>query len=356
MDDDCQLQMENLLLDDYRLQLVAIAIAKNVVPISLHNLGMMRTGWYNDVMSTVRERFHRPDILDGMDAWYALVAEAEAELFPTHQTDPDQMQIDQVEAMLRGASERWFFDVCRILEVLLWKNVSPGWFEGLCQDDNNHQLVKFFRPAEFEQLLLRGGIISFVGSKDLVSKVWAKVLQLEVRLLVYGGRHSELDALMARNYVTFPDFLAGGNDVDDVFHLAARHGHRQTIEWMLRAGAQNGLWWDFDDAIVGTPMHWAAMRAHKNVVRMLVKAGASIETPSQALQHRTPLHLACENGHATAVHVLVEAGADIHACDLDGLTPAMLALQRGEYDFFYVNQLLATVKLRSREERKVKPR
>ena len=72
-----------------------------------------------------------------------------------------------------------------------------------------------------------------------------------------------------------------------------------------------------------TPLHLAAEKGHTEVVRVLVKFGASTE----ALNYRqyTPMHRAALLGHVDAVGALLELGAKVDTAAGNGDTALILA-------------------------------
>eukprot|EP00435_Cladocopium_sp_Y103_P017390 s88_g4.t1 len=86
-------------------------------------------------------------------------------------------------------------------------------------------------------------------------------------------------------------------------------------------------------AVGFTPLHAVAIQGHLEAVRLLLEAGAELETRITAIDGTVPLHLAACYGHLDVVRVLVEAGAekDQPATDSE-LTPLYAAVDRGHLD------------------------
>jgi uncharacterized protein len=68
-----------------------------------------------------------------------------------------------------------------------------------------------------------------------------------------------------------------------------------------------------------TPLHHAARHNHVEVVRLLLKAGASIN--AREANDITPLLMAISNNNMAAAHYLLERGGDVNAMDWYGRTP-----------------------------------
>ena len=113
-------------------------------------------------------------------------------------------------------------------------------------------------------------------------------------------------------------------DVEKPLREAAKGGHEEVVEALLKAGAQV----EAKDKDGGTPLHWAAEKGHEKAVGVLLKAGADIEAKDK--YGYTPLHLAAEKGHEKMVEVLLKAGADIEAKGrYHGETPLHWAAEKG---------------------------
>ncbi len=91
------------------------------------------------------------------------------------------------------------------------------------------------------------------------------------------------------------------------------------------------------DASGFTPLHWAAKQGALDCSRLLLDAGADVNSDSNSL--KTPLHQAAvahQNmvllpSNVDLMALLIEAGADVDAQDSKGRTPLFLACQGG-YD------------------------
>lgn len=108
--------------------------------------------------------------------------------------------------------------------------------------------------------------------------------------------------------------------------LAAQNGRRDTVLFLLRDWKVNP-----NDVDKGGQMalHWAAVRGHGDVVKLLVEYGANPNMPDGGKW--TPLHRAAEGGHEDAANAL-RAGvekADPNVTGPNGVTPLMQAARRG---------------------------
>ena len=76
-----------------------------------------------------------------------------------------------------------------------------------------------------------------------------------------------------------------------------------------------------------TPLMWAALNGHDQIVRELIRAGADVNGKNYI--KRTALHRASWRGHSSVIKTLAEAGANLNVQDVDGVTPLMEAAYWG---------------------------
>ena len=110
---------------------------------------------------------------------------------------------------------------------------------------------------------------------------------------------------------------------DKQMMAAARENDTVSLEKLLKCPRSPNT----RDAEGQTPLHHAAEHGHVEPMRLLLEAGAEIDTPS-----KTPLHAAVESGHLEAVRFLVQNGAQKDVLDDFGCTPLDLAVQNEHLD------------------------
>jgi ankyrin repeat protein len=90
---------------------------------------------------------------------------------------------------------------------------------------------------------------------------------------------------------------------------AAKAGDEESLKLALESG--------FDvntvDELKNTALHYAASKAHLNVMHLLIENGAGLNLTNDRLS--TPLHLTEKN--MDAIRILLEAGADPNLTDAD---------------------------------------
>lgn len=133
---------------------------------------------------------------------------------------------------------------------------------------------------------------------------------------------SALDAAQAAGHDTVARLLrsVGARGAGPALALAAGRGDLDEVKRLLASGEP------VDSAAMDragrrfVPLHRAALRGHADVVRELLRAGATIDAKiggGPPPWDRSALHLAAAAGHGDVVDLLLEAGADAAALDLD---------------------------------------
>jgi ankyrin repeat protein len=69
-----------------------------------------------------------------------------------------------------------------------------------------------------------------------------------------------------------------------------------------------------------TPLHCAVLRSHIEAIKLLIGAGANVNTGTKIMQ-RSPLHTAIQTGGLEEALLLIQAGANLDIMDKDGHTP-----------------------------------
>ncbi|XP_060089312.1 CARD- and ANK-domain containing inflammasome adapter protein-like [Heteronotia binoei] len=149
------------------------------------------------------------------------------------------------------------------------------------------------------------------------------------------------------------DINAVNSANETLLHIAATHGHIKIIDYLINKGAKLGV----KDKKGRTPLHRAAEKGHNNAVKMLLQAGANIysldqegKTPlhlaswsshTQVLksilgeevrqyknQHNF-LHMAALKDDSNLVQILLKHGALVDTKDEKGQTALGYAVSRG---------------------------
>ncbi|ETI57442.1 hypothetical protein F443_00262 [Phytophthora nicotianae P1569] len=109
----------------------------------------------------------------------------------------------------------------------------------------------------------------------------------------------------------------GGDVALTPLHDACAGGRRHEVAFLLEHGADPDT---LGEQVIGcfrrTPLHWAAMRGHARIIRLLVRYGANVD--ARDVFGRTPLAWACVLNRTRAVEALLESGADVNVRDAQG--------------------------------------
>lgn len=88
------------------------------------------------------------------------------------------------------------------------------------------------------------------------------------------------------------------------------------------------IWWKGDTLPLNHGLCWACQKGHVDVVGVLLKHGADVNTSKGA-----PLRIACYQGHLDAVTALLDAGAEV---DAHRGAPLQMAASKGYLDIVEV--------------------
>ncbi|XP_013403524.1 inversin-like [Lingula anatina] len=106
-------------------------------------------------------------------------------------------------------------------------------------------------------------------------------------------------------------------------YWAALNGHEDIVKLLLERGAVPNI----TDENGSAPLHRAAYKGHEDIVKLLLEHGADPNITNK--WGRTPLHGAALYGHKDSVKHLLEHGADPHITDEDKETAYDLAVKKG---------------------------
>ncbi|XP_029431054.1 ankyrin repeat and death domain-containing protein 1B isoform X3 [Rhinatrema bivittatum] len=107
------------------------------------------------------------------------------------------------------------------------------------------------------------------------------------------------------------------------FHLAAEHGHIQTVNNLISLK----LFTLEKDKEGNTALHLAAKNGHSEVVETLINRWDEVDKTNE--NGETPFYLAAEGGHEDCAVLLLEAGSDINSLNNDSSGALHAAAQNG---------------------------
>ncbi|KAH7383007.1 ankyrin repeat-containing domain protein [Cadophora sp. MPI-SDFR-AT-0126] len=144
---------------------------------------------------------------------------------------------------------------------------------------------------------------------------------------------------------------------ENALFLAARHGHIEIVDVLLKSNAKPDADRKGHD---GTPLHWAIDEGYVDIARLLLDYNAELETMNIVFQtpllvatfegqwdlakllvfkganvnvkdneiEVTPLHMASLHGRSDLVEILLDKGAEVNARTTDGQTALLDARER----------------------------
>jgi ankyrin repeat protein len=127
---------------------------------------------------------------------------------------------------------------------------------------------------------------------------------------VSSGFYLERDLLMATKRVRYGPYKRTR------LMSLSRQGDVERVSFLLKVHAEV----DAADAHGRTSLHWASLKGHASVVRLLLDRGADVGARTTPLGD-TPLHWASGWGHESVVRLLLDGGADVGARTTGRLTP-----------------------------------
>ena len=166
-------------------------------------------------------------------------------------------------------------------------------------------------------------VMGCINNKEII-KIY-KGLDITLGRLVQQG---DADAL--RDHLSSlggtPNVIGAVNEVNESgwppLHMAIQTGHKEVVEVLLEAGADKNKVVHYK-----TPMDIAIQRDYAEVVELLLKAG--VDKNKAIISGCTPLWHACSKGYTAIVKVLLKADASTYIADQHNQTPLMMARHHG---------------------------
>jgi hemoglobin len=147
--------------------------------------------------------------------------------------------------------------------------------------------------------------------------------------LMIGSWHPALLDFVRTKIALDPSLIQERYTGRTLLHAASAAGSLAMVELLLRLGADPNA----TDGGGHTPLYSVgnecALPRGGNVVRALVRAGATVDAHDGA-KHCTALHMAARRGNADVAEALLDCGADIESRDSHGDTPLRRSVNCGK--------------------------
>ncbi|XP_048257852.1 ankyrin repeat domain-containing protein 50-like [Haliotis rufescens] len=167
-------------------------------------------------------------------------------------------------------------------------------------------------------------VVKYVLSQDIVDiNCRGRKTKTPVMLAARNGHKEVVEILVKKGADLSLAYNAAGSNV---LHLACFNGHVDVVKYLLSQGTVNinSRGWR-----KRTPVMRAAGNGQKEVVELLVKQGADLSLAYNTAGSNV-LHLACFKGHVDVVKYLLSQDiVDINSRGLKKRTPVMLAAEKG---------------------------
>ncbi|KAF3284331.1 hypothetical protein TWF970_011549 [Orbilia oligospora] len=234
---------------------------------------------------------------------------------------------DQIMTRIQGQHKHSF---SRARSLLSWLTGSK---QQLTTQELRHALAVQVGQSQFDEKDIPDlgrvvsfccGLVAFDEDSDIIRLVHytAQDYLMENQSEWLPNMETEI-AESCVTYLSYEVFRTGARNAGGTFHERLRSNplyEYASANWGYHVNAA---------AIGGgrTPLSWAVEKGHEAVARLLINAGAEIETKNS--EGLTPLLQAAWNGHEAVVRLLIEAGAKTETKDNGNLTPLSWAVEKG---------------------------
>ena len=162
------------------------------------------------------------------------------------------------------------------------------------------------------------------GHKDIVELLINRGAQVNAKT---DNGFTPRDWAIKRSHTHIADLLKTYGGKTSSIHTHVRDGDLAGVQAYLDAGVDINA----RDENGSTPLHWAALEGHKDIVELLINRGAEVNATSE-IGGWTPLHMAASKNHIQVVSFLIKKGADEDAkAIIGGWTPLHWAASE-DYD------------------------
>ncbi len=269
-----------------------------------------------DIFAEARDWFTNEEIkqtaLD-IAAYYGEADNAEAIInhpaFDEAKPDLRQKLLDKcLIASVRSNPDARKPDRSKLLRVLLKKGADPN-----ATDETGHTAIQFVACEMFP-----GRDEENEGQKKLIAILLEHGGKLDFFSAVATGDESVVTRMLKEDPLRVN---SNGPNAFPVLHCAVSRDYRNIVDLLLNAGANVEIRNESDETGEGngTALHIAAIWGRDEIAKRLIEAGADVNARGRL--KRTPLHDAARSANVQMMRILLDNSAMIDAKDSEGKTP-----------------------------------
>jgi len=260
-----------------------------------------KTGWQN------RMYFFQAEKEEDLESWKKAISNAA----PGKKLPHTQQMTDEIAKLFKG---------CAKGETALVKSLLDSKKVGLdCMDEEGNTPLHWATVGghvELTQLLVDHGADVEAKSKDGFTPLHSVAQEDHYKIMEV--------LLNAKAKVDVPNIE---DNCNTTLHYTACWGAVECTKLLIARGATI----DAKAADLSTPLSFAAEKGHLVIAKMLIEAGANVESKNDPEEKggATPFLLAAHNGQTEAVKLLLEKKAKVDEKTIDGLGCLHLAIRSG---------------------------
>lgn len=235
----------------------------------------------------------------------------------------EQIDINQCDPILNNSSLHFAVFYNRVLFVKLL--ISKG---AKLDVINQHGATPLSSAVEKGHTLIAKVLINAGADVSIVDKQGFSILHKAVLTGITEILNfivKSMDSKLSIDCTSFEQKLTP-------LHQAAYHGKLSTVKILLAAGANVNTKSNTNT----TPLHMASVKNHKKVIEYLIKNNAIVD--AQDNHKRTPLHYAAIYGHLDAATSLIEGNAKYDIKDYQDQTALSISIRDGFSEFATLTQ------------------
>ncbi len=168
-------------------------------------------------------------------------------------------------------------------------------------------------------------LAAYYNQPEVADFLAEKAGNLSIFEAAITGKINQLILLLARDHLLVNAYSPDGFQP---LGLACFFGQYQAAEFLIKAGASINS--PSHNELSATPLQSAVAANHEKIVELLLDYEADPNVRSQG--GYTPLHTAAQNGNSHIIRTLLFNGASLDSRSADGKLPIDMALEAGNHE------------------------